>query len=88
MTLENVFAAGPKFVTYEIHKLGRKGFLGTKTFWIIQLYSADDSNSSFERRGCSVGKMLVSALTAAQKDVKYNFMSIVDFQLAVDAMTE
>ncbi len=88
MTLENVFSTIPEIVIFDIHKMGRKGFLGTKTFWVIQLCSATGLEGPFEKHGCSAAKSLAGALTKAQKDVKFGFMSIVDFQLAVDAMLE
>ena len=88
MTLENVFSSDPAFIRYEIHKLGKKGLLGTKKFWIIQLLSGTSSDGPFEKHGCVSAKTLAGAITAAQKDVEWGLRSLVDFDLAVGAMTE
>jgi len=86
MVLENVFSRIPQFTYYEIHKLGRKRFFGTKTFWVIQLYTAPRPDGPLEKRGCVFGKMLVTALRAAQRDVELGYLSVTDFGPAVEAM--
>ena len=80
--LENLAAEDGSLMIFEIHKLGRKGLFRMKAFWVVQLYSALDTNGSLERHGCVWGKMCVSAIHQAHLDVKYGFMSIADFEMA------
>ena len=67
---------------------GRKRFFGTKTFWVIQLYTAPRPDGPLEKRGCVFGKMLVTALRAAQRDVELGYLSVTDFGPAVEAMMD
>ena len=80
--LENIAAMDGSLMVFEIHKLGTKGFLWTKAFWVVQLYSASDASGPLKKRGCVWGKTCVSAIHEAHIDVKYGFMSIADFEMA------
>ena len=83
--LENLAAADGSLMVFEIHKLGKKGFLRTKVFWVVQLYSTRDAEDTLERRGCVWGKTCVSAIHEAHVDVKHGFISIADFAMATSA---
>ena len=86
MVLENVYTEDGSFFVFEIHKLGKKRMIGTKNAWIIQLYSGPDPQGPFEKHGCAYGKLLVVAISEALHDVRHNFLSLVNFEMAVDAL--
>ncbi len=88
MWLENVFANDGSVVEFIIHKFGKKGMFRTKSFWVIELFSGPSSKGPMERHGCIPAKTLAGALTEAMRDIEFRFMSKVDFDLAVGAMTE
>ena len=80
--LENLATADGSLMVFEIHKLGRKRFLRTRAFWVVQLYSTRDAEGTLERRGCVWGRTCVGAIHEAHLDVKHGFLSIADFGLA------
>ena len=80
--LENLAAGDGSLMVFEIHKLGKRGFLWTKAFWVVQLYSAVDPDGPLDRRGCVWGKTCVSAIHEAHIDVKHGFLSVADFEMA------
>ena len=80
--LENLAAADGSLMVFEIHKLGKRGLLRTKAFWVVQLYSAVDPDAPLKRRGCVWGKTCVSAIHEAHIDVKHGFLSVADFEMA------
>ena len=80
--LENLAAADGSLMVFEIHKLGKRGLLRNKAFWVVQLYSAVGPDGPFEGRGCVWGKTCVSAIFDAHLDVKHGFLSIADFEMA------
>ena len=88
LVFQNPFYASPAFYRFEIYKIAKKRLFGKKVFWVIQSLTSEGLDGPFEKRGCIARKRLVSALTEAHKDAKYEFMSIVDMDLAIGAMTE
>ena len=69
-------------MVFEIHKLGKRGLVRTKTFWVVQLYSAIGPDGPLDRRGCVWGRTCVSAIFDAHLDVKHGFLSVADFEMA------
>ena len=83
--LENLAAADRSLMclmVFEIHKLGKRGLLRTKAFWVVQLYSSVDPGGPLERRGCLWGKTCVSVIHEVHIDVKHGFLSVADFEMA------
>jgi len=77
------------FVIYEIHKVGRKRFVGHKVYWLVQLYSKDSQHSKPVTHGCSFGETQVGAVYEADKDILNNFLNVLDFKSAYEmAMKE
>ena len=69
-------------VVFEVHKLTRPGWFGEKAWWVVQLWSKSPDGDGDEKRGCVSGKIQAVALTEAETDLRFNFMSICDFELA------
>ena len=81
IALENPMSRDGSFVFFEIHKLTRPGWLGEKAWWVIQLWSKGLDDVS-KKHGCVSGRTQAYALTEAETDLHFNFMSICDFELA------
>lgn len=71
-------------IIFEIHKLAKGGILWTKRRWVVQLYSLAPPDFAPLKRGCSYGKYQMLALHQAKVDVEFDFLSILDFDLAAD----
>ena len=69
-------------VMFEIHKLTRPGWFREKPWWVVQLWSKASADGEVEKRGCVAAKMQAYALSEAETDVRFNFMSVCDFKLA------
>ena len=80
--LENLAAADGSLMVFEMHKLGRRGLLRTRSFWVVQLYSAVGPDGPLAMRGCVWGKTCASAILDAHRDVRHGFLSIADFEMA------
>lgn len=88
LALENIAAGDGSTMIFEIHKVSKKGFFGSKTGWIVQLYSKSNPSSEPTRHGCVRASTLVGAIHQAHLDVKHGFMSVADFDLCVAAFLE
>lgn len=75
---------GPR-VLFEIHKLGKRGFLRVNAKWVIQLYSIERPYETLTKRGCSMGSYQMAAIHNAMRDVQQNFLSILDLEFACEA---
>ena len=82
VSLENLAAGDGSLMVFEIHKLGKRGLVRNKAFWVVQLYSAIGPDEHLDRRGCVWGKTCVSAIFDAHVDVKHGFLSVADFEMA------
>jgi len=82
IVLENPMTRDGSIAAFEIHKLARPGWFGEKAWWVIQLCSKSPGASQFERRGCVSAKTQAYALSEAEVDLRFNFISICDFELA------
>jgi hypothetical protein len=80
IVFENPVKGDGSLVVFEVHKLTRPGWIGEKAWWVVQLWSR--STNGDDKRGCVCGKMQAVALTEAETDLRFNFMSICDFELA------
>ena len=82
VSLENLAAGDGSLMVFEIHKLGKRGLVHTRSFWVVQLYSAVGPDGPLARRGCVWGKTSVSAILDAHRDVRHGFLSVADFEMA------
>jgi hypothetical protein len=80
--MRNPMTRDGSLVGFEVHKLARPGWFGDKAWWVVQLYSKSAESETVEKRGCVTGKTQAHALTEAETDLRFNFMSICDFELA------
>ncbi|WP_420336254.1 hypothetical protein [Roseibium sp.] len=86
LSLENIFLFDGSITIYEIHKIGRKGFLGKKSRWVIQLNSVYPYSRELVQHGCITGTMLAITINDAQKDVRHGFLSILDLDSAIESV--
>src|SRR5436190_13200094 len=58
---------------------------GVRDYWVIQLCSQATGDNVRVRHGCAWRKMLVSAITMAERDLQMNFLSKASFDMAANA---
>lgn len=76
------------YVIFEIHKIGKARLLGHRVSWIVQLYDRQTRESVPVKKGCVSGDKQVTAIHEASLDVKHDFLSVCDFELAYSAAME
>ena len=88
IAVENWRDRNGSFVIFEIHKVGKKRFIGHRVSWIVQLYFKETRDSEPVKHGCSNADKQVNAIHEAQLDFMHGFLSICDFELAYSAAME
>jgi hypothetical protein len=88
VAVENWRDRDGSFIIFEIHKVGKKRFMGHRVSWIVQLYSKKTRDSEPVKHGCSTGDKQVDAIFEAELDAMHGFLSICDFELAYSAAIE
>jgi hypothetical protein len=67
---------------FELHKLARRTLFRKKSRWVVQMYSAENDGQIPMPHGCVVGATLATALSEAEADLQFNYMSILSFREA------
>lgn len=79
ITLENPVKRDGSFALFELHKLARRGFLRKKVYWVIQMYSQQGKTAVPVPHGCVFGTTQAVALSEAEWDLRFGFLSVLKF---------
>lgn len=84
--LQNVFRNDGSFIGMDIFKIEFPRFLGKRSAWVIQLFDLESRMGPAEMKGCIARKSLSGAITEAIIDVKYNYMSVLTRDQAIQSL--
>jgi hypothetical protein len=82
IVLEDPMKRDGSLAVFEVHKLARPTWFGNRAWWVVQLWSQSVQSRMAEKRGCVTGKTQARALVEAETDLRCNFISRCDFELA------
>jgi len=83
IALENPVRRDGSFAIFEVHKVTRPGWFREKAWWVLQLWSRGDEEEP-KKHGCVAAGTQACALSEAETDLRFNFMSICNFELACE----
>jgi len=84
ISFENPMRQDGSIAIFDVHKIARQGFLRTRAYWVVQLYSKITEGAVAMPHGCVYGSTQAVALSEAEQDVRAGFLSVLAYRDAID----